>query len=597
MSSKKPKLDTIATGTSPKLATVQGTSAKETIYVDVDDEITAIIDKVTSAKGTIIALVLPKRAVVLQSIVNMKLLQRTAADAGKNIVLVTSETGLLPLAGLVGLHVAETPTSKPVIPPKPDQPSDEPEAVDEPIQISDGSGNAQDFDKNQAADVPIGQLAGVAGAAALTASGADDELVMDDDASEAPVEDVKPVKRNKKLSVPNFDKFRLKLVFGAVLVALLITGWIVATKVLPSAAVAIQTNSEVITSNLNLTLDTAATSVDAQNKIIPATAQSTQKTYTQQVAATGEKNNGEKATGTVYFALQDCQYNSVTIPTGSGVSANGKTYITQKAVTLNSATIGGHCNPSSLKPIWSGSADVVAIKGGAAYNLPSGTTFSVPSSISGASSVGATASSEITGGTDDIIKIVSQADIDSAKAKIAAQDTSQVKQDLQSGLKAKGLMAVPGTFVAGDQQVKASANPGDQAESVTVTSTVPYTMLGIKKSDLQQLVTANVDSQIDKDKQKILDDGITTAQFTVREATATSAVVGVKVQSVAGPDISVTALKKQIAGKKSGEITSSIGNLPGVTKVQVSYSPFWVSTAPTNVDKITVTVAKPTGTK
>src|ERR1700749_4383407 len=98
------------------LQSVTGTAGKETLYVDVDDEITAIIDKVGSAKGKVVALVLPKRCPVLQSVVNMKLLKRTADKAGKNLVLVTSEAGLMPLAGSVGLYVASSPSSKPSIP-------------------------------------------------------------------------------------------------------------------------------------------------------------------------------------------------------------------------------------------------------------------------------------------------------------------------------------------------------------------------------------------------------------------------------------------------------------------------------------------------
>src|ERR1700759_1233799 len=118
-----------------KLQTVSGTAGKETIYVDVDDEITAIIDKVGAAKGKIVALVLPKRCPVLQSVVNMKLLKRTADNAGKNLVLITSEAGLLPLAGATGLYVASTPTSKPAIPNTPGAAGDEPEDIDEPLNV------------------------------------------------------------------------------------------------------------------------------------------------------------------------------------------------------------------------------------------------------------------------------------------------------------------------------------------------------------------------------------------------------------------------------------------------------------------------------
>ena len=57
---------------------------KDVIYIDVDDEITSIISKLQESSGKIVALVLPKRAVVLQSIVNLKLLKHIADNNKKN---------------------------------------------------------------------------------------------------------------------------------------------------------------------------------------------------------------------------------------------------------------------------------------------------------------------------------------------------------------------------------------------------------------------------------------------------------------------------------------------------------------------------------
>src|SRR3954463_15431332 len=93
--------------------------SKEVLYVDVDDEITSIIDKLENSSHKVVALVLPKRAASLQSIVNMKLLARSADSAGKSPVLITSEAALLPLAGAAGLHVAKNLQSKPEIPDAP----------------------------------------------------------------------------------------------------------------------------------------------------------------------------------------------------------------------------------------------------------------------------------------------------------------------------------------------------------------------------------------------------------------------------------------------------------------------------------------------
>jgi hypothetical protein len=67
---------------------------KDTIYIDIDDEITTVIDKLKNSNAKVVALVLPKRAAVFQSIVNMKLLKRAADADKKNLVLITSEAGL-----------------------------------------------------------------------------------------------------------------------------------------------------------------------------------------------------------------------------------------------------------------------------------------------------------------------------------------------------------------------------------------------------------------------------------------------------------------------------------------------------------------------
>src|SRR3954469_19623116 len=96
-----------------------GKTSKDTIYIDVDDEITSIIDKVETSSSKVVALVLPKRAASLQSIVNMKLLKRSADTADKNVVLITSEQALIPLAGAAGLHVAKNLQSKPEVPDSP----------------------------------------------------------------------------------------------------------------------------------------------------------------------------------------------------------------------------------------------------------------------------------------------------------------------------------------------------------------------------------------------------------------------------------------------------------------------------------------------
>lgn len=585
-----------------KLQSVNSVAGKETIYVDVDDEITTVIDKVQAAKGKVVALVLPKRATVLQSIVNMKLLKRTADTSGKNLVLVTSETGLMPLAGAVGLYVASTPSSKPTIPPAPASPGDEPEDVDEPLDMggSDTAEDAEEYDAKAAAGKTVGELAAAGATGKLASDDIDESIDMTDDAGDtagagaaAASKTLKP-KKNSKLKVPNFDSFRKKIALGVLAVVALIALWIFALVVLPHAKITIHTDSATIPTNLNLTLSADAKKLDTDNGVVPATAQSQQKTSTQQVPSTGTQNNGTKASGTV--TVQNCtaDNNEVSLPAGKSITANGHTYTLNNSVDLPLSGHQSNGTCKSINGITIASVGVSALKGGADYNLPSGTAFTVSSAGDGSySSSEVKISGSTTGGTDQIVKIVTATDIAGATSKITAADSGSVKQQLVSGIQAKGLQPVSTTFVAGTPAVTTSAKAGDTADTVTVTAVTAYTMLGVQKSDLQSLVKKNVEGQLDKGKQVILDDGVANAKFTqANPATATGASVSMEAKSEVGPQIDVNALKTQLAGKKSGDVKSYIKQTPGVTDVDVHYSPFWVNSVPKKAGKVTITIVK-----
>src|ERR1041384_4594577 len=89
---------------------------KDVIYIDVEDDITAIIGKVKDAKEKIVALVPPKRIGVLQSAVNLRLLTRSAGQHHKRLVLITNNNALIALAAAAKVPVAKTLQSKPELP-------------------------------------------------------------------------------------------------------------------------------------------------------------------------------------------------------------------------------------------------------------------------------------------------------------------------------------------------------------------------------------------------------------------------------------------------------------------------------------------------
>lgn len=561
------------------------TPNKDTIYIDIDDEITGIIDKIRASNGKIIALVLPKRASVFQSIVNMKLLKRSADDVKKHIVLITSEAGLLPLAGAVGLHVAKSLQTRPEIPDAP-QFDDHEETIEEAADMTD-SLPLTVTDGNR----PIGELAGLSGAA--TAADEVETLEIDDEPAvvAATAAATPKPKKNKKLAIPNFERFRLLLVGGVLLLIALIVGLFFAVSVLPKATIAITTNASDVNVGLNVNLDTAAQTLDLATATVPSKQVQSPKTATQSTPATGQKNTGDKSKGTV--TITNCSVDSSTqlnIPAGTGVSANGLTYITQESAALPISSFSGKGDCQSFNGITSKTVSVTAQAGGANYNMTSNT----PMKVAGFASAQAKTSSDLSGGTDNIVKVVSQTDIDTATQKMATQDSSGVKQDLQSQLSAAGYTPIAVTFNAGTPAVTTSASAGSTVDTVTVTQVTTYTMLGAKQTDLKTLVDNNVKTQIDTSKQSILSEGLAAAKYKVNSATSSGVQVALQTVATAGPDLNVADIKQQSAGKKGGDIKRLLQANPGVTDVNVKLSPFWVQSVPKKTTKITVTIAKPT---
>jgi hypothetical protein len=419
----------------------------------------------------------------------------------------------------------------------------------------------------------------------------------EDDLKKAGAKTFEPPKdkksKNKKLKVPNFNRFRLWLILGGIIILLLLIGFIFASVALPKATITVQTDATNVNANLNLNLSTSATSLNVANTTLPAKLVQQQKSYTASEVTTGQKNEGNQASGSLALTAQICgtipsNGGPASVPAGNGVSSSGLTFITQQNTSFSQTPSGpaqNHCFTYDA----TSSTPIQAQTGGASYNGADNFT------VAGRSDITAQVSQAIGGGTDNIVQTVNQNDITNAKAKVNTNDTT-VEQALENQLQQTGYFAIAATYSPGTPTVTPSANVGAVANSVTITETVTYTMFGVHKSDLTTLVDNNIDSQINTAKQSILDNGINNAVFNVANATATSAQLTMSTKAVAGPQIDVASIKQQSEGQKSGQIQSQLQTDPNVKNVTVKLSPFWITTVPKNPSRITVNIAKPTTT-
>lgn len=553
---------------------------KTTIYIDIDDDIAGIAEKVQNADQKIVALVLPKRPSVLQGSVNMNLLKRTSDEASKNIVLITTDEQVERLAGQIGMYISPSLQSKPFIP------SVVAEVTSSVDEVSDMGADTVDpaqpdvyvDDKKVDLKTPIGELAGI--------TAEDDEIELDnaDEVDSSAPEDIKEGEKptaGKKIRVPNFALFRSKLLLGIVALVLLIGGFYWAFYIAPKADITLATEKSDSNAKITVTASKTQATVDAEKGLLPAVRKEDKQKLTGTFTATGQKDMGAKASGTV--TLKNCGDSTpVTVASGTGVSRGALTFITQGSVTLPAAGLSGG------SPVCSAGVDVsvVANQPGDQYNVSSG-SFTVASDFVLSANGG-----PMGGGTTKIVKVVTAADVDTAKSKVLEKAADNVKGKVATLLGNDGLVAIQDTFISDVGAPSSSVAVDAEATSdVTLTVEITSSMLGVKRSDIDPLLTKELDKNINASTQKIASTGSDKAVIAVVERPSADVVkMTVAVTGKVGPNIDQAQLKRDIAGKKAGEAKQLLEARPGVSKVDIRLSPFWVFSLPKDTKKVRVQI-------
>ncbi|HUC95683.1 MAG TPA: hypothetical protein VMR76_01860 [Candidatus Saccharimonadia bacterium] len=572
--------------------------AKETIYIDIEDEITAIIHKVTLSKAKLVVLVLPKRATVFQSLVNMKLLKNRTEKASKKLVLVTSDLNLYPIAGAVGLMVAKNLQDKPFLPLAPNKQSSTTVKSSEDPK-TDGE---KDIDKSKA----VGELAAmsaVGGAGYVDLSSNEESIEFDNDSKTdkekssksdetKQSKDGKKEKIDKRLKVPDFNRFQKMLLIGIAAIVVLIGLYIYGFVYLPTAKIIIHTQTSTLSDSIPLKLDSTQTTVDTTNSVVPANLQTVQKTITSSsVATTGTKQVGIEASGSITVTNAADYTSSYSIPAGTVFvdSSGNYSYTTDNSAVVPQFTCNlMSCvyNPSS-PPI-----QVTATQVGSSYNIPAG-TFSSTSLPSGYTASGG----PMTGGDSHTVSVIAQTDVDKATAQIVAPDKTTIEQQLMSQIKAAGYQPLDQTFVEATPVIAPGDPVGTQTNSVTVSGVYNYTMYGAHIADLNTLVNGYVIKlgTFNSSNQSILDTGVSKASYTIQGSTPTTIQLTMQVNTIVGPKFNISSLKSQSAGKSNSSIINNISSITGVKTVTIKYSPFWVTAMPHSTKKITIDIVKADG--
>ena len=543
---------------------------KDVLYIDVEDDITAIIGKIKASERHIVALVPPKRIGAIQSAVNLKLVHRAAEQADKRLVIISNNSALMALAGSAGIPVAKTLQSKP-------------ELVEIPaLDVDDGNDIIDGSAPERAADsAPATKKSRLSEDTVVEEieSNEQDDVETDESRTTSSALGAVAVAAKSKPSIPDFDSFRKKLFIGIALVLLLGAGLVWALVLAPRATVVIAARTSDVALNSNVKVGPELAS-DLKAGTVKAEVKTSKKDIAIPFVATGKKDVGEKATGTVKFVPTNPMIflSGATIPAGTKVTAaGGSVYYTDQTVLFDSDAPASSLAAGKL-------VGVTAAANGASYNGATG-------GATGPSGFSTSFSTVTTGGTDKTITVVKQEDVDKVSGDILKSgDSEAAKTELKKQL-GDDYIVLDNTFVADTAGVKPS--PAVDAEAVdakgNLTGAVTFSLVGIKKSEVGKYLDAYFAQQIDgKNNQKVYANGLSTISFTNISRKDNLYTATISTNGKIGPKIDEQALKEFVKGKRIGEIQSHIQGIQGVDSVDVKLSPFWVNTVPGDINKIAI---------
>lgn len=564
---------------------IKKVSKKKMLFVGLDEEITSIFEKIEKLSYEEIYLVVPRRAVLLQSIVNLKILKQKLQDIGKTMAIVTDDANGMKLANQAEIKVFDYWNTGEEIKKAPEKPRDT--ALLSPIAAS-----SNDVDADLPSRLPKkkSSIFEVVRTIRTKEDGFSLRTYLRDR------------KKNRienepaHLHLPVGNK---KFIFGLLGASVLIFG-IIAYVALPGATVSIEPASDVVTKGVNIVLES-----DPQDaRSLKAYTLDAETELTISHPASGILSEGADAAGYVtlinkgdaawplvastrlqspdgiIFRLQE----DVTVPAGSeAVPGTAEAYVKADPVDVNGTAVGDRGNIGSshffLPGLRESSRDVLY----------------------------AESSTDMSGGETVVSTIVTEEDLTAARAKLEAQLKEKVLSALRKEALSQGSALGVSLEILEDSDVLQYSEVkidmpyeflGQEIEDFEITGSMSLEGIAYDKNALlailkTEIVTAETPGKnlirIDEDSVSI---NVMEANNSNNYYKFTAQIQGIE-EYVIDPEEEAGSklakkIKEHIAGKTVEEAENYIQNLPEVNSVTVSLWPGWSPTIPTLPENIRI---------
>ena len=603
----------------------------QTIYLEIDEEITSIINRLRESEANEIILVIPIGSEIFKSIVDLKLIKKETDKLKKKVCIVTIDKIGQNLAKRAGFSVSnqikkdvekhidfiefkktdkktdnknnsaetiaqnEIRTSAPQPLKRTMEPTGDSFIKNSTVKntISKLNNHSKNNKPNKFSDIirinkkqnevlkikPISK-----NNVKIENESRANELFAKKEISETALNKTKEKKKTVAL-LPSFIA-RFFLIF---LVFCIIITFGAAFLILPSVDVSIIPKTEPLTVNLDIIADKNIREIDLETSKIPARIISVEKEGSQEFPATGIKKMNEKAKGIITVYNEWDWSSQILSRTTRFLSKDGKLFRTTKTVTVPGfKRVEGDNIPGTID------VEVIADKPGEDYNIDS-TSFTIPAfkekgKLKKYAGIYGRSSKAMNGGIVGEVKIVSEKDIEEAKNFLVAifqeKAKNQLKEKIPNGLKTMGNSSYEEIVESNSSSVA-----GDQVDKFTQSVKVKSSILSFNEEDLRNFVVKNLVKNI-AEKREIIDGQAMEISYGKAEVDFKSGqmIIPIRVEALAAWKINEDEIKNQILGKNESELRNYVQNRNEIKQAKVSFWPFWAKHVPRSANKINLTI-------
>lgn len=555
---------------------------EEILYLEADEEITSVVDKLKGLEAPAIGLVVPKGSAIAQSLVSLRLIKKEAEKLDKDISIITSDEVGKNLAAQAGLPVyADVKSRTPI--------------------------DTGDFDKspeNEPIEIDMSRAEPVEGTSKLPSEDLPKDFTVhrydeeEKDEEEEPAEPAEPEERTEH-KLPGEDEFvsrhipeavekpksadeieaerpirepqhiepkkqakikrRSIIIFIASLVGFIVL-FAFFDLAVARLTIKIAMPADEIQKDADVVVEKDRKVSDLEQGIIPGVQATKDKTVEKIFTSTGEKEAGEKAKGTLTFK-NDAGVDD-TVAAGTTVTSTSNVEFTLDAdIALPKAVL----NSAGDKVLGTATGAVTAKNPGVGGNLGANTNYVV----SGKSKI--TATGATTGGVTKKLKVVSKNDIDKAKEELKSQGETELFKELAES---KTDIYLEGAGLVELDKFEANKDTGDEAEQFSAKATVKYTTISFKGQDFRDAVMKAVEKTLPADK-SLLASGADTINPKVKEGDINVGKITVtgSLTSHIGQKTDVSYLSKSFRLRRLKTIKEKLSAIQNVTVENIDLEP------------------------